>query len=239
MTLSTVVLALGCARVEGSFDETIDALGVTTLDANLDAGDFRYFGAETTVFDVEGVSWGSASNKGKATKKRDANVWDLEVIGDLFSIETTSTFAQAGVDLDIVGPWLIHSEIEAPGESVDVEGTQGDLVVHSSGIDTQNVASDYVEMIAGSGGIRAELLPVGDIGRYYIEGSGGDVTVWLPWGHEYDIQVEGDPDYVLEIADLGMTGEVFDGAFYAGIGGRGLFIVDIVATDGEVHLLQY
>ena len=83
-----------------------------------------------------------------------------------------------------------------------------------------------------SGGVQGSLSPLNS-DAIYIEAN-DDVTLTLPWGLEYDLQIWGDPEYSITVHDLGFASVAEAPAYFAGLRGRGTVTVDIFVTGGNV-----
>lgn len=236
MRWMSMVLLVGCVRVEQSFEDTLSSEGVYFVQLVTDQGSVAYDGrALDETFTFRGESIGRGDGRNKAAKREEGNSYDVRVFEDTLIASGTSQYNRASVNFELVGPGVMDTVTHAVEGRVQLENVEGVHVIDAESALLRNVVGD-VDLIADGGGVDAQILPWTDVANISIISSGGDVTVGLPWGLDYDFDVIGDPDYPIIIDDLGFDTFLLDGV--VGVGGRGFrtIRVHIDATGGEVQV---
>jgi hypothetical protein len=234
-TLTLICLsASACTVVESDFGESFPAAGISTLMADVDQGDIEVDGIPaSSAFQVEGRTFGYSVNSDNAERNEDANTWDVAREGDILSMWGRSEYMGAGVDFEVRGPSTIHTSLVTESGNIDVSDLAGIHYLEANGVSVESLVGSTT-IIAGSSGVDGSLNPMtSDI--IYIE-SDDDVSLTLPWGLDYDLQIWGDPEYTITVHDLGFSSVAEAPAYFAGLRGRGTTTVDIVVSGGNVTI---
>lgn len=234
---AAVILAgnlVGCAVSESHFDETRSATGIGLVSATMDAGDFTYNGGSTGVFSIDGSSWGMAFKEEAAAEHKEGNELAIDTAGGALRLDATSRSGSAGIHLDVDGPQLMGMDL-----SLDDGDAQISDVIGFSLVTADSIRMDRVEggadLFARSGSVNVDLFPApGE--TIIIEAASGSVDLTLPYGGSYDLQIWGDPEYMLEVDDLGFHSTALDVAYFAGRSGRGDTRITVIATGGDVRI---
>ena len=234
-TLTLICLnAAACTVVQSGFGESFPSVGISTLVADVDQGDIDIEGrTEASTFYVEGRTFGYSVNSDNAERNAEANTWDVGREGDILSMWGRSEYMGAGVDFEVTGPSTIHTSLVTESGNIDVSDLVGIHYLEANHISVNNLVGSTT-MIAGSSGVDGSLNPMNS-DTIYIE-SEDDVTLTLPWGLDYDLQIWGDPEYTIVVHDLGFSSVAEAPAYFAGLRGRGTTTVDIVVTGGNVTI---
>ncbi len=236
--MGAVGLAIGCTRVEEVRTESFDATGVTQLVATVQSGNVHYTGGgERSDFDVQIIRWGRGSTRGRATARQETAMGRAQVDGERFLLDAIAG-RRAGVDFNIVGPSWIDTDIRIDDGVARLDGVQGFHVVQADGIVGREVVGEGD--FQGDGRVDLRLSPYFDGAFIVVESLRGDVRLGLPYGLDYDLTVEFDPDEPAAVEDLG-----FD-SFVPGqpgliIGRRGFrdVRIDVYALRGSVEIYGY
>jgi hypothetical protein len=232
MAFAPAMLLVGCTTVQNTFTDQLSADGIALLSADLDSGSLQYTGASTGTFTIDGRSWGMASKKERAEERLSGNAFSYGLSGDALVLSSQSDAGLAGVDFNITGPFAMSSDVDIDSGDVELSGMSGYQQLRAERIDVSDIHGS-VDLLATSGSLDAEVFPgPGDSVR--IESWSGDVTLTLPWGGSYDIQVWGDPEYTMAIDDLGFYSTATAPAYFAGVSGSAATRVDVFVTGGSV-----
>ncbi len=230
-----VPLLVGCVNFEDPFDVTLSADGVTLVDAEIERGDFVYQGIETDEFSVEGISRGGGSSANGAKKREAGNAYSAEVDGDTLQIRARSEYNNASVDFDVLGPEVMDVVVEASAGTVLLETVDGYHVVGADSFVGEGLIGSLDLLAATSADV--EIYPYVD-GVIEIEVTSGPATLALPVGGGYDIEVWGNPEYPISIAELGFYDTYFGEGYFSGQSGDGGVRVVVRVENGEFTLLE-
>jgi hypothetical protein len=234
LLIASVIFSVGCTTVQDNFTEQLSASGINMISASLDSGTLSYRGAATQDFTIDGRSWGMATKAERAEERLSGNSYAFGLDGRALVLQSQSDTGLAGVDFDITGPMAMSTEIRATDGSVELSDLSGFQQVSAERIDAERIYGG-VDLLATSGSLDAEIYPgPGDAIR--IETYSGDVELTLPWGGGYDIQVWGDPEYTMEVEDLGFYSAATAPAYFAGVSGNAAIRVDVFVTGGSVRI---
>jgi len=234
LLIASTVFSVGCTTVQNTFTDQLSASGVSIIAAELDSGTLSYRGASTQDFTIDGRSWGMASKAERAEERLSGNTYAYGLAGSSLVLQSHSETGLAGVDFDITGPMAMSTSVDASSGSVELSNMSGFQQVSAQSIDAQDLYGG-VDLLATSGSLDAEVYPgPGDSIR--IETYSGDVELTLPWGQGYDIQVWGDPEYTMEVEDLGFYSAATAPAYFAGVSGNASVRVDVFVTGGSVRI---
>ncbi len=227
------LLASGCALSTSPFEETRTASGVGQVQARLDSGDFDYAGRSTEMFRIDGNSWGRAFKEEAAEEHKSGNELAIDTAAGALVVEGYSRSSSAGIDVYVEGPQHMGLDLSLDSGDADIEGLVGFSLITADSVDI--VAEGGADIFARSGSVDADLYPApGEVIR--IEAISGSVDLTLPYGGSYDLQVWGDPEYTLEIDDLGFHSQALDAGYFAGISGRGDTPVTVIVSGGDVRV---
>jgi len=216
--------------------ETIDATGVSLVQAKVERGDVDYSGGSPQTFQISGSSWGMAAQDDRAFEREEGNAYAVSVSAGALQLSSASQYSNAGVNFDILGPSAMSMDVETGSGDVRLANIAGYQLVTADDIDLVNVIGS-ADLYSRDGDIDAEISPApGDAIR--IEAVDGEVILALPYGQAYNLQVWGDPEYEMIIDDLGFHSVQTGPAYYAGIAGRGDIPVDVFVTGGSVRIMQ-
>jgi len=226
--------AVGCTTVEKTFTESIPASDVATISVDLERGSFSYTGAPTSDILIDGRSYGSAADADRAAERQEGTDYTITLTGAELMLRGSNDAALAGVDFSVVGPPTINTSIVIDNGHVDIEDVSGAVFAVADSISVERL-SGPVDLLARSGSIDAELLPRrgADI---RVESQSGDITLWLPWGMDYDLQVWGDPNHEMLIEDLGFGWTTSAPGYFAGQAGPASTRIDVYASGGAVYV---
>ena len=234
LLIASSIFSVGCTTVQDTFTEQLSASGINIVSASLDSGTLSYRGAATQDFTIDGRSWGMASKAERAEERLSGNSYTYGLAGGALVLQSHSDTGLAGVDFDIMGPMAMNTAIDSSDGSVALSDMSGFQQVSARSIDVEGIYGG-VDLLATSGSLDAEIYPgPGDAIR--IETYSGDVELTLPWGHGYDIQVWGDPEYTMEVEDLGFYSAATAPAYFAGVSGNAAIRVDVFVTGGSVRI---
>lgn len=230
-------MSMGCATVESTFVESIPASEVSTITVDLEKGDFTYVGMATGNIDINGRTYGHGTSQERAEERQEGTLWNIGLEGRTLQLMGRTDAYLAGVDFDVMGPTVLNTAVVVNDGDAIIDNLYGTIVVEAESISATNVAG-YVDLTATFGDIHADLSPVkGEHIR--IEAESGNVTLWLPWGLDYDLQVWGDPNYEMVIDDLGFGWHTAAPGYFAAQAGMASTKVDVYANGGSVRIHTY
>ncbi|MFT4974382.1 MAG: hypothetical protein ACI8S6_000264 [Myxococcota bacterium] len=235
--LATIAaLTIGCTTVETTFSDSIPAAEVSSMSVDLERGTFSYQGRSASNVLISGRTWGQASAAERAAERQETTDWAIGLTGSELTISGQSDAVLAGVDFDVVGPSWLHADIRVAHGGAIIEAVSGTVFATADTIDAAQL-SGSVDLTATSGDLDAELQPrSGEWVR--VEANSGDVTLWLPWGGDYDLQVWGDLDHEMIIEDLGFGWSAGAPGYFAAQSGRATTRIDVYATGGAVRIYR-
>lgn len=228
-------LLAGCVVVEEPFTTELDATGVTLLRGDIERGSVDYNGSSTLDgFEVYGVSRGSGSSQTRAQRKEEGNSWVLEVDDDVLEVRADSR-ESGTVRFDIDGPTLMDTDIVVESGSVHIEDVVGNHYITAGRITAEQITGN-VDLYSRTGGVRAEIEdPWTDV---RIDSRGGGVDLYLPYGLDYDIEVWGDPEYSMNVEDLGFYDEYMGEGYFAAESGHADVRVTVKVIGGSFELYE-
>lgn len=227
----------GCSYREAQFETTLPADGVTDVFCDLERGAFVYDGAaeDESEFTVGIASWGVGGTGGRAEKRAASNTWGAQVSDGLLDVWGRSPVAKAGVDVVILGKRDVDVEavlLDGPAYLYDVDGTH---VVTANAVVGSGIAGD-VDLYASLDGINVEVWPA-DGGTVRLEAY-GDVLLALPYGLDYDLEVFADPDWGVQVTDLGFDELLLAPDYVSAETGDGSIEVDVFVSGGVFALWE-
>jgi hypothetical protein len=224
---------IACQVVEAPFSQSFSAENIDILQMEVEKGDISYRGADVGVFDLNGRNWGRAGSEEKASERQEGNQWASEVTDETLSIWSRSHSNGAGIDFGIGGPVLMDTVFYTDAGSVSLTDLAGTHYIEATGASLDYVLGSTT-VYAGSGGVSGDLVPAhGD--SIYIS-SEGDVSISLPFGLDYDLQVWGDAEHTVAVQDMGFYNTMQAGAYFAGLTGTGQTRVVVDVRGGDVSI---
>ncbi|MCO4746553.1 MAG: hypothetical protein KC912_17295 [Proteobacteria bacterium] len=228
-------LVAACGSMEQqAFELQLDPEDSTVLRADTNEGDVALYGVEGGLVEVFGTSVGRGRNSDKAREALATNRWGGSVDDGVVRL-----FGEAGsrgeVELHVEAPRLLSADVIAGGLATlqDIEGSH---VATADRIVTRRVIGD-ADFYARSGGLDVEIWPYLE-GEVRLQSHGGDVIVYLPYGADYDLQVFGDAEHELTVADLGFDFTHLGAGYFAGERGNGRVDVSIHVEGGSVEVRE-
>lgn len=225
-----VLLALtACKRVTDVRQESFAADGVYVVSARMDAGDFDYLGQpRQDAFDVEGLRFGWGSNADKAQERLDGTQWSGSIDGKALLLDVTSQDSRSGVDLSVLGPEIVDLDVLTDSGSVSARNVEGIHVITADSLSGELIGDADIYT---TGSVVLDFLPF--VETDMVIDAGGDVTLYLPFGADYDLTVRTDGTEPLSIDDLGFDEVRLDAGYFNGFRTPGTVDIDISA-GGDV-----
>lgn len=231
--LLALLLVSGCVSERASFGEILPADGVTDLFCDIERGDFVYSGSAPDGFHVGVASWASGTSHGRAAARTETNRWGVTVADTRLDLWGRSPAARAGVDLTVEGPPAENVEVvllDGAAQLFDVSGTH---TVTANAILGRGLSGD-LDLYATTDGIDLEARPAP--GQTLTLEAFGPVTLTLPWGGDYDLEVFADPDWGAEVSDLGFDSLTVAPDYVSATRGSGAIRIDVVVRGGAFTL---
>jgi hypothetical protein len=237
LPIAMSLMLIGCAEVDKTHADAVDADGIAKLYADLDRGQVTYEGrTDADAFAFEVRSWGRGGSKARASAKEISNDWGLQFLETEVTAWARSPTHTAGVDFAFSGPSRMDVEIVTLEGDVTLSGVDGAHVVTADSILGEAVSGD-ADLYAARGGIRAEIYP--DFGSLVIlQAIDGEVVLGLPFGLQYDIEVFGDWDYPMDVQDLGFDDVVMSPGYFTAFTGGGNVVVQVFVEGGGFYLYE-
>jgi len=233
----TSLALVGCAEVEKTFDEVIPAEDIRQVYVDLDRGAVSYTGAaDSTEMAFEIRSWARGGSRNRASDKERSNDWGVQVVETELTAWGRSPSATAGVDFALAGPEQMDVEIVTLEGAAELYGVDGQHVVTADAVVGAAISGD-VDLYAARGSIQAEIYP--DFGSLVVlQAVDGDVTVGLPFGLQYDLEIFGDWDYPMDVQDLGFDFASMSPGSFSALTGGGNVVVEIYVEGGGVYVYE-
>ena len=234
VALLLLPLLTACTSLTESAESHHSSQGVTDVRARVDNGDVSYTGrdwGDGFDVDIDSTAWGS--DEQVVSQRLADNRWISEPNGSTLDIMGDSGSSSSSVSFRIWGPEALDLDLRAEGGTVHASNVVGDHILVAGAVYADQLKGD-VEIEAGSGGVHAEIWPYeGGTVTIHAEGS---VDLELPWGGDYDLQVWGDPEYPIDVADLGFSHVVANPGYFAGRRGPGTTRIDVYVAGGGFTL---
>ena len=231
--LPALLLASGCVTERTLFDEILPADTVTDLFCDIERGDFVYSGSAPDGFHVGVASWATGLSRGRAGARGETNRWGVTVADGRLDLWGRSPAARAGVDLVVEGPPAENVEVvllDGVAQLFDATGTH---TVTANEILGRGLSGD-LDLYATSGGIDLDARP--EPGQTLTLEAFGPVTLALPWGGDYDLEVFADPDWGAEVSDLGFDTLSVAPDYVSARTGSGAVRIAVVVRGGAFTL---
>ncbi len=230
------VAATGCVTVAQDFSETLPVIDELSVLGTLDRGDFSYSGGSESDFLIDGRSWGRGSSKENAKEHREGNAWLFESVDGVLEATGSSQFSRSGVDMDIVGPAMMDTDIISENGRVELNDLDGIHVVTADRVVGRGLTGD-VDFFADFS-IDVDVWPY-DFGLIRVESGHSGVHLSLPYGLSYDLQIWGDPEESMVIDDLGFHTSYLGEGYFAAQSGDAAIRVDVFAYNGSVTVSSF
>ncbi len=227
--------ASGCTVVESHFSEQLPAQGVRRITATVDKGDLHLVGSAAPAIQVDGRAWGRASDEERAAARHDANHWALESTGSTVALVAANDLG-GGIDFTVAVPPATDSALSLAGGTATLDHLRG---VHSVHADRVRLVEVGGQLVLHSGGDVDGSLALAPGDTVEIVADWGDVSLELPWGLAYDLQIWADPDAGVVVEDLGFQAVVTEPGYLAARSGPGSVRIDIVAPEGRVEVVSW
>ncbi|MEQ1566252.1 MAG: hypothetical protein ABMA64_11490 [Myxococcota bacterium] len=227
-----LVGAVGCAEARLPASETLPAEGVRTVVIDVERGDVVVSGTQPTEFVVSSEAWASAATQGQAEAAAGGVEFGARVVGDRLSVTGRSGGPRAGVDVVIEGPPGVDVDAWLSGGRASMRDLDGDLVVTSDGFDGTGLTGS-VDLVS-DGSVSLDADPALD--THLKLDVHGDVRLGLPYGAPIDLVAFPDPDYAVEVADLGFDSVSVAPDFVDARTGTGRVTVEVVVRSGSFTL---
>lgn len=228
-------LLVGCSRVQEVQTDTFDATGISLFRGSNDEGTISYDGRATGErFDVTTTLWGTGSSKSRATEHLDGATARIEVEDGALNVEGFAGY-RSGVDFDVVGPSVIDTVFSAVDSRAELRNVEGFHVVEAQSIYGRGIIGEG-DFVAYGGDVDLTIEPWYDGSIVVVESTGGDVSIGLPYGYDYDLTVESDIDRELAIEELGFDTLILEPGLAIGRRGFRDVRVDIYARNGSVYV---
>lgn len=228
-----VVLAVGlvgCGSYTSVFTDTASSRGVFTVVASSDSGSVSYDGAALIEeFNVSGTSYASGRNRDAAERNEQLNSVDVRIENGTLLASGISG-PGGNVDFDIVGPGRIDTDLRAPRGTVRVDRVDGFHVLTGRRIIGREIVGDAD--IQATDDVDVQILPYTDVGSIRVATTGGDVSLGLPFGLDYQLNVTGNPDFEVIVEDLGFDGILSEGPVLRAWRGFETIRVDVDVRGG-------
>lgn len=243
-------LAAGCGKGSEQHHALVDAVGATDVFGDSEHGDFVYVGdaehdeggALAETFDVTATVW---ADHGGVNGKIEAVDWGFEYDGDpgpatndeggLLDLWGRSGKPHSGVDYVVAGATEMDVDLVLLDGSVELWDTRGEHVVTADGVFGGGL-SGKLDLYARKYGMSLDLRPepgdTVDLQAY------GDVTLWLPYGLDIDLEVTADLDWGVAVADLGFDDAVVLPDYVHVVRGEGSIPIRVDLEGGRFTLLE-
>jgi hypothetical protein len=183
------------------------------LFAQLDRSDLTVVGgAIGSGLEVRVVSWGRAVATDKAQDRLEGNAYSVTADGEVVSLTSRSTESRAGVDFEVRSPEFLSVDAAIDSGHAHLEYLEGSHVVTASSVRGEGLIGE-IDAYADSGDNVIAIWPY-EGANIRVETWSGDNVLTLPYGLDYDLTVVGDPEYALNVQDLGFDVAYASGAAY-------------------------
>ena len=230
-----IIVSVGCSTSEFRDSQSFDQL--TSVRADVEQGDFDYRGrTNTSAVKVDLRSYGNGGSKSKADSKQEGNTWDMQAADGLLDIFATSTYVQAGVDFDLIGPLDFTLDVIADSGNITVSDVVGYANLTGRSVSVTGFEGDLD--ISASGDLTLEVYPF-ESGSILAMAKGSTCIVYLPMYAPVAVTINFDPEQVSAFTDLGWDDEYLTDGYFEGTRMPGDITVDINCPNGSVDLRQH
>lgn len=228
------LLFAGCLETANLSSETLPADGIWRVFCDSDRGDFTYTGRPVETFDVQVRAWGSGQTRRQAEGRRDRNTWGAVPTDDgMLDLWGRSEDLRAGTDISVTGPSVIDVESVLLDGTVGLYDVDGFHYITANRVEGRGIRGD-VDLYAALDGIDVEVYPYA--GSTVRLEALGDVSLRLPHGLEYDLEVFPDPGWGAEVLDLGFDELWMAPDYISATTGSGAIRVEVYVAGGSFLL---
>lgn len=228
-------LAVGCVRVSESDVQMHDAEGISGLLVRSDRGSFDYTAGSERVFTTEITSWATGTKEERARRNLEGNAWSVVRSEASLIVETSTTYARAGVDVWVDGPSMLNLDVQLSRGQASVQDVLGTHFLQAGSLYAERLEGEGT-FVATSGSADLELWPYEDaLIEIDVEGS---VVLRLPAFGPYDLQVFADEDTSMSIADLGFDELVLGPGWVEGWRFPGTTLITVVVRGSSFELIE-
>ncbi|MBK9366656.1 MAG: hypothetical protein IPN01_10060 [Deltaproteobacteria bacterium] len=205
------------------------------LFAQLDHSDLTVVGgAVGSGLEVKVTSWGTAVATDKAQDRLDGNSYTATAEGEVVSLNSRSTENRAGVDFDVRSPEFLSLDVAIASGHAHLEYLEGTHLVTASSVRGEGLIGE-IDAYAESGDNVIAIWPY-ENARIRIETWSGDNVLTLPYGLDYDLTIVGDPEYAMNVEDLGFDVAYASGAAYVAQRGAATIRVEVFTSGGDTTI---
>jgi hypothetical protein len=205
------------------------------LFAQLDHSDITVVGgAIGSGLEVKVLSWGTAVSTDKAQDRLSGNSYTATEEGEVVSLASRSTENRAGVDFDVRSPEFLSLDVAIASGHAHLEYLEGSHFVTASSVRGEGLIGE-IDAYAESGDNVIAILPY-EGARIRIETWSGDNVLTLPYGLDYDLTIVGDPEYAMNVQDLGFDVAYASGAAYVAQRGAATIRVEVFTSGGDTTI---
>ena len=236
-----VILGLPLLMLSGCVDlvvtHTVDlpASGVETLRLRADRGNMDLWGVTEGRFEVEVKSWSSGSGDTRANEREAANDWGALVYDDVLELWGLSRAAFSGVNFTVRGPTAVTTDVVVLNGEVDLWNLTGGNTVTATHIYGRDLSGD-LDLFADES-VDVQVFPQeGDVIELYA--THGDITLGLPDGGEYDIEVFTKRAKDIQITNLSFDSYGGEPGYFRSTTGEGKVRIRVFAGRGNFYLVD-
>lgn len=223
-----------CVSSVNTVQETVDAKGIARLSVDSERGDVDIAGDDQrSEFRLLFESTGFGGGEAAASRREAQNSVGSSVDGTVLDVFTRSPASQSRVDLAIDLPARMDTDMELGNGNAFLSNLNGIHVVTANTVTGTRLLGD-VDAYANEGPIDIEVWPY-ENGVIRIEAF-SDVTLWLPYGLPYDMDVFVDPYFPYDIAELGYDQLVLGDTSIRAFTGDRSVRVEVYVTGGAFVL---
>jgi hypothetical protein len=222
-----LLLAPGCTLAERTHSQSFPGAGITRVFCDNDRGSLLFSGSNPDTIEL-GVRTFARTEGGL-----DRVTWGAATEGDLLDLWGRTRADRAGVDFIVEGPPTQNVEailLDGRAELVDLTG---DHIVTASEIVARGQVGD-VDLLATAGGIDLSARP--EPGDTLILDAAGDTFLTLPYGLDYDLEVFSDPDWGVEVTNLGFDQLDASPDYVRAVTGSGSIRIEVTVRGGPFSL---
>ncbi|MCB9687295.1 MAG: hypothetical protein H6738_14180 [Alphaproteobacteria bacterium] len=241
-------LLAACGKGEQVHHAVIEAAGAMDVFCDTERGDFIYVGDPDHeeggpldgTFDVTSVVW---ADHGGVDKKIASVDWGVEYIADpgpatndvggLLDMWGRSERAHSGVDHFVTGRRDMDIELVLLDGSVELWDVRGTHLVTAEGVFGAGISGD-LDLYASDYGMSLDLRP--EPGDEITLQAYGDVSLWIPYGLDLDLEVIADIDWGVTVSDLGFDDLVVLPDYVHAVKGEGTIPIRVDVEGGAFSL---
>ena len=230
-----LLLLTGCVDLVVTHTVDLPASGVETLRLRADRGNMDLRGTLEGRFDVEVKSWSSGGGDTRANEREAANDWGALVFDGVLDLWGASRAAVSGVNFTVRGPADVATDVVVLDGEVDLWNLTGGSTVTATHIYGRGL-SGQLDLFADQS-IDVQAYPEdGDVIELYT--ANGDITLGLPDGGEYDIEVFTKRAKDVQITNLSFDSYGGEPGYFRSSTGQGKVRVRVFAERGNFYLVD-